>query len=295
MNPAVIVALLGLTAAISWGISDFFSARSAKTIGAGLAACLVNAIGSLLFVIIYLLFMHPHVAMSATAFDYAAVSGITVSVGAAAFFVGLEVGPVSIVSPLTSTYPLITTLLALVAFHAHLTIEEIGGILLTVLGITAASGLLATRKSERKLSKGPTYALVAALTWGVGFALLAQAIKRINWELASVIELSFCTLTLFALLPLTKGTEEISWRATWQGLKSKFVLTAGVIQLGGVIGLNLGIARSTSTDGAVVTAISACYPILTIFLALKHFGEKVDLLPLAGAFVGIAGIVILSL
>lgn len=47
--------------------------------------------------------------------------------------------------------------------------------------------------------------------------------------------------------------------------------------------------------GAVVTAISAWDPILTIFLALKYFDERVKILPLAGAFVGIIGVVVLSL
>jgi drug/metabolite transporter (DMT)-like permease len=168
------------------------------------------------------------------------------------------------------------------------------GILLVVLGIIAASGLLTLKKSKRKISRGPAFALFAALVWGIGFALLAQAIKSGDWQIVSVVEFSFVTITLLVLIPFIKGTEVISLETVKQGFLSKFVLGASLIQLLGVVALNLGISKSTASGGAVITAISACYPILTIFLALKHFEEEVKVVPLLGAFVGIFGVVILS-
>lgn len=295
MNASVLVGLLGITAAVSWGISDFFAAKSAKSIGAILASALVNIVGALTFIIVYILFLHPQVNLTWSGFSYAAASGIFLSFGAASFFVGLEAGPVSIVSPLTSTYPLITTILALLVFHAHLSSVEIVGIVLTMLGITAASGLLTAKGSKHSITKGPAFALLTALMWGIGFALLAQAIKRINWQPTSFIEFVSVSITFLLLIPFVKGKEVVSKETIVRGIKNQFVIGASIIQLLGVIALDIGISKSTASGGAVITAISACYPVLTIFLALKHFGEKVKLIPICGAFIGIAGVVILSL
>lgn len=295
MNIGLLVALLGLTAALSWGVSDFFAARSAKSVGPVLASVLVNVLGSLLFAITYVIVLRPQVSQSLRGDLYAAASGVFLGTGAASFFIGLEAGPVSIVSPLTSTYPLVTTGLALALFHAHLSALEVAGIVLTVLGILVASGLLTLKRSERKLGRGPAFALLAAFTWGIGYVFLAQAMRYLNWEFASLVEFTSVSVMLVTLVPFIKGKEIVSARTIAKGLTSRFVIGAAVIQLLGVIALNLGIAKSTASSGAVVTAISACYPILTIFLALKKFDERVRLLPLAGAMVGVVGVVVLSL
>jgi uncharacterized membrane protein len=44
-----------------------------------------------------------------------------------------------------------------------------------------------------------------------------------------------------------------------------------------------------------VTAVSACYPALTVFLALRALGEDVDLGALSGAALTIGGVAVLSL
>lgn len=295
MSNSVAIALLGLTAAISWGISDFFAAKSAKSIGSILASTLVNISGALLFAIIFVLFFRSHTQIPATGFWYTAGSAIMLSFGAATFFVALEAGPVSIVSPLTSMYPLGTTALALLLFHARLTARELAGIALTLLGIITVSGLLAPSKPSYRLGKGSLYALLTAFNWGVGYALISQALKYADWQIVSLIEFCFVTLTFIALVPIIKGPEVISLRTIRKGFRNKFVIGTSGLQLLGVIALNVGLSKSTATGGAVVAAISATYPVLTIFLALRHFDEKMKLVPLAGAFVGIAGVIALSL
>ena len=295
MTPALLVTLLGISAALAWGISDFFAAKSAKAVGPILASALVNILGILVFVIVYVLFLHPNIEITKTAIVFAASSGVFLALGAVSFFIGLGAGPVSLVSPISSTYPLVTTLLALAVFHAHLTAREMVGIFLVVLGITAASGLLSLQKSKRKVTKGPAFALLAALGWGIGFALLAQAINRADWKIVSIVEFALVTVTFLILVPLIKGDEVISRSTIYKGLRNKFVIGASIIQLLGVLALNVGISKSAATGGAVIIAISAVYPVLTIFLALKHFNERVKFIPLLGAFLGIAGVVVLSL
>jgi drug/metabolite transporter (DMT)-like permease len=119
--------------------------------------------------------------------------------------------------------------------------------------------------------------------------------RSLNWELVSLLEFSSVSLMLLLLMPFIRGQEVVSVTTIRRGLRSPVVIGAAVIQLLGVLALNIGLARSTANGGAIVTAISACYPILTIFLALKHFRKRVKLLPFTGALVGIVGVVVLSL
>lgn len=65
-----------------------------------------------------------------------------------------------------------------------------------------------------------------------------------------------------------------------------------LLQTTGVVALNFGFTHSAST--AVETTISACYPILTVILALVFFKEKVNLLTRAGIATTIIGVAILS-
>ena len=295
MNAATIVALLGITAALAYGVADFFAAKSAKSVGPVLSAALVSIFSALLFAIIFVIFFRSHTHLTTAGFWYAAASGTVLSFSVALFYIGLAAGPVSIVSPLSSMYPLVTTAVALVVFHARLSTREIIGVILTVFGIAAAAGLLNLKRSNYRLAKGPVFALFTALAFGIGYAFLAQSIKRIDWQLASLVDYGFAAIAFLVFIPIIKGKEVISPRAIKRGLKNKFILVTSVVQLAGIASLEIGISRSTVTGGAVVTAISASYPIITIFLAVKHFDEKARLIPLAGAFIGVAGIIVLSL
>ena len=82
-------------------------------------------------------------------------------------------------------------------------------------------------------------------------------------------------------------------KKTFSLMSGKIVLLVAIVQLFGLVVFDFGLTKASST--AVITAISASYPALTVFLALKHFDEKQTIAALAGAFVTVAGVVILSL
>jgi len=295
MDTTLIVILLGLISAIFWGVADFFSAKASKTQGPLTAALLVNMVGAIVFFGVYGIFLRPAFTLSLDGFLFAAASGVMLTVGLIAFFKALNIGPVSLVSPISSAYPIVTTLLALTVFGAYLSLIQIIGIGLVVVGILLAAELVSISQPLKKISTGPAWALVTVVGWGIAFGLLAQAIDRLGWEVASLIELIFVLLSLVAIVPFIKGNESISVKTLGKKIRNKYILGAGVIQLGGVFALNIGLSVDTVSGGAILIAISACYPILTIFLALRHFKESVKVVPLVGAVIGITGVVVLSL
>ncbi|HUB93381.1 MAG TPA: EamA family transporter [Verrucomicrobiae bacterium] len=295
MHTGLVVALFGLVSAISWGVSDFFSAKSAKSVGPMLGTTLISIVGAFIYSVAYIVLLRHHHNLPMAGFVYAVAAGLFFALGGAAFFTGLEAGPVSIVSPVSSVYPLFMTLLTVTIFRTHLTIRELIGILLVVIGVTVASDLLTSKDSKRRVGKGPAFALLTAVTWGIAYVFLAQAIKRGDWQIMTLVEYIFAALGITALLPFMKGNEVVSIATVRSGFRNKFIVGAGAIQIFAFAALSIGIAKSTASGGTVVTAISACYPILTIFLALKHFNEEFRLVPLIGVVVGVAGVVLLSL
>lgn len=127
-----------------------------------------------------------------------------------AFYQGLSIGTVSIVSPIGAAYPLVTTLLVITLFHNNLQLFEILGIILTVAGIMVTSGLLGVKRSELKLDAGVAMALIACVAWGIMFALLGNAVSIIGWEKGTLIEVWFMVVGCLALLPLIKARELFS-------------------------------------------------------------------------------------
>jgi uncharacterized membrane protein len=294
MDGTQLAILFGLSAAILWGVSDFFAAKASKAVGPVASAFLVNLIGATAFTLVYLLFLHPPFEVTTRGLWYVTTASLAISFGAVAFFKCLKAGPVSIVSPLSGAYPLVTTLMALVVFQADLSLRQVGGILLVVTGVALASEIIGARLQTKRIGSGPAWAFATALGWGVGFSLLAQAIGEMGWEIATLFELILCVLAIGIALPFIKGSEKISLRSLQAGGMNKFIISAALIQVSGALALNFGLANDAAS-GAIVTALSACYPVLTVFLALSHFKEQVKLIPLSGGFVTVAGAIILSI
>jgi len=288
-----LVTEFALLAAICWGFADFIWAKAAKNIGPILSITLAAVIEPPLLFIIYIV-SHHHWMFNGAAFIFAALAALVFTLGGALFFIGLEKGPVSLVSPIASLYPLVTTIVAIVIFKAHLTPRDLMGIITVIVGIFLASGIITAKTAKLRLSYGVKMALITACLWGLAFSLLEQAISRIGWLNATLLEICFSTLWLPFLIPLIKRKEDITFKRVIQSLNNKYVTMATIINLIGFLSLSFAISKSTSNGGAVAAAISACYPIITIVLALWHFKEKVKLIAIIGALIGTLGIVLLS-
>lgn len=208
------------------------------------------------------------------------------------FYYGLEKGPVSIVSPIGSAYPLVTTLLVLTFLHGHLTGWQIGGIFLVIAGITATSGVLTAKKSERKITSGVVYALLTFVLWGISFAFLGEAVARLGWEKATLIDILLELAAILCLAPFLESREHFRVNP-FKLFRNPLIAGAAFIQVAGLAVFNIGLTKTSST--AIITAISATYPALTILLAVHHFKEKTTIIALSGALVTVTGVVLLSL
>lgn len=295
MQTDFIAIVCGLLAGLGWGFSGFFDAKASKLIGPLIASLLINGFVAAAYMVVYLLFLQHSHTMSESGVLYAIASGVVITIGALSYFRGLSMGPVSLVSPLSAAYPLVTTLVALLIFHAHPTILQFSAICMIMFGVMAASGLLTAKGiTTKKLEKGPLLGVFTAVAWGCGYALASQAISRLGWQLASLIEFIAMAFAFGLFIPLIKTKQTITKHSLIKGMKNRYVILSGSISLCAAVLLNVGLSQEHNS-GAIVSALSACYPVLTVILARRSFGESVLPIPLIGAFVSIAGVIFLAI
>lgn len=289
------ITLFGLGAAVGWGVANFIAAQASRKLGGMTTALLINVIGGVLFSIIYVLWLHPtNSTLTLGGATYAIAGGVFIAAGAVAFFSGLRIGPVSLVSPLSGTYPLVTTLIAAILFGATFSNQQVLGILLIVLGALGTAEIIQRHTIARSIAPGPRYALITAVLWGTGYALIAQSVVRLGWETASFVEFIAIALAFACFLHVIRKHEGHTPQDIIRAFRSPHILTSGTISLGAALLLSIGMSRE-QTSGALIAALSACYPAITIVLALRHFKEEVKLVPLVGAAISIAGVICITL
>jgi len=294
MNVALTAVLYGLLAAVSWGFTDFLIGKSSKTVGAMKGALLVNTYGAVIFSVVYILFFRGQTVFTVEGVRYAVAGSLFLGLAQATFFKAMNLGPVGLVSSISSVYPLVTLLVSVALFTVDVSAVQILGIVLVVGGVVVASGLTDGKSAAKRLGKGPLLALLPVLGWGLGWVFIAQSMEQMNWPGIFLIETILTPVVLVILAPVIKGSERLAVKDFRAGWLLPAVGGAALAQLIGQLGVNLGMHKSPDST-AVVVAISACYPVLTIFLAVRHLKEKIPLAPLIGGIVGVSGVVILSL
>lgn len=284
----------GLLGAVGFGLSDFWGAKVAKRFGGFATSILIICIAAIFYCLVYALFLSSHANFDRLALLYATASGVAFAAANIAFYKALEYGPVNIVSPLGSLYPLVTLALLVAAFGSAVSGVQAVGALVVVGGAAVASGLLDKGTGKRRIGRGPLLGLIAAVAWGLAFAFLAQSIGRIGWEFPTLVELVVEAIVLLLTAPLLTRIEPGLYRQLLKGLRSPIVWVAGLLVELAFWSITFGLDYASDYT-AVIVAVSACYPALTAFLAIRHLKEDFHPLALIGAFVAVSGIVILSL
>jgi drug/metabolite transporter (DMT)-like permease len=287
--------LFGISTAISWAIADIFIAQSTKTIKPVYAAALVSLLGATMFVIYYLLFIQVPVPSNILGVVWSAMAGFFISIAAVFFFKAIYQGPIGLVSALSSTYPAVTLVLAISIFGATLTSRQSVGFAMVIVGVIAAAGFHTSAPDKSKsTSTGTLMALLAALTWGIGYGLLAEGVRLLGWLPASLVQFSVLAICCFLLIVFTRKRYEIDFSAIKSSIKNPFILGSAITQQSGAVLLNIGLSGD-ETGGSIIVALSSCYPVLTTIMAYFFYKERIPLLALVGGSLAIAGIVVLSI
>jgi uncharacterized membrane protein len=211
----------------------------------------------------------------------------------AVFYAFTNGGQASIVIPVTNLYPLITIVIAVVAFKEKLNSVNIIGILFSIPAILLLSGetLLFTNPSAFFKGIGLNtwflFSIGAIFCWGIFSAAQKITTNHISaeWSYASFVATSVIITIVFLLAG-----------------KIQFNASSKTVSLGALAGMvnGLGVLASFSAyraegkAAAVTTIAGALQPVFTIVLALLFLKENLSGIELLGIVLAITGALFLS-
>ena len=281
------IAALGLISAVIYGASDFFGGLAARRMSALLASCL----GSLVSTVI----AFAAVAVTAPVWTVqdallGVAAGLLGALGTWAFYTGLAIGPMSIVSPGVAMIYAVVPAVFGIALGERLSV--LGYIALVVV-VIAALLLAVPRQSDpiRITPRAVVFGTIAGLGYA-GYIILMDRTSNASGLMPLGVELAV-GLIVYALVlgvnRLRRGPGELAGLhdrgAVGQALLAGLLLVVANVLL--VIGLHLG-------DLAVMGVLNSLYPLGTVLLALVLLRERLSVLQVVGIVLAIAASVTLA-
>ena len=282
---SLISVLAGITAAIGWGIGDFFAAKASKQQGPYRAAFLTVATGTLIIAAIYIALFPDFTIAGGKLAALTAISAILI-LAQIAFFKALEIGPVGIAATIGAAYPIVTVPLAILVFGEKITTLQFFAILTIILGI-----FLTSIQREKRLIKvkGIVFAGLSMLCWGVGFAFLDRAMEGLDWKQVAFYQYVTMFLWQQILFRFFLGQTNRTFLGARPSISTTAAATLFLVgNAAFYIGLGTGLA-------AVVTPLSSAYPAITVVMAMIFMKERLQASQLFGIAVVVGGVILLAI
>jgi len=288
---------LGLACAVTtfllWGTADYLAARLARRVGELRTLLGVQTAGAPVLLLAWAVIRPPWPTVSSL--GWIALAAVSFFVGYLAFFHGLRVGAISLVSPISSGGALIPVAVGVTVMGEPLSGPRAFGIGLTLLGLVVAlTDLRAVHDLDAARRQRGAWAGVATLlTWGSGTAFLLPAIAAAGWFapialIRGIIVLLIGGWAVFQLLRKTPGPRTSLWDASSRPL----IVAAALLDLGAFFAYAIAL---TSIPASVAAPIASAYPIVTILLARRNLGETLTPREWTGVAVTMGGVTTLGL
>lgn len=260
--------LFAIVSMLSWGIADFFAKKSIDKIGYT-KSLLFNQAISLGPIFIYAMLFAKFPTFTTSLLLISIVGAFTGIAGYLYFYKGLQKGNISIVSPLTSSWAVITSLLSIFIFGEQLTSIQIAGIVAIFAGIFLTSTNLKDLKNS--INKGKTNgvfeALLAMIAWGISFVLLKFVVNMAGPIWATLLGRAIGIFFIFSWVGVSKTKIDFPPKTIFL-----FLAIAGFLDVIAFTTYNIGI---TTEYVSIVSPIAAIFPAVTIILAYIFLKERV--------------------
>ncbi len=212
---------------------------------------------------------------------FAFISFFGIFLGDTVYFYSLKYTDVSITAPLSSTYAIMIAIIMFAFFNEEITVFEIIGGLVIVIGIW----IIQERTTKRVQKIGVLLALLSALLYSIAIILMDIILPKTNVYSLVIFRIIF---SMIFLLPISipKGNFPKSLRV-WV-----------LLGIGGFFGIGIGIVfmlYSMYYLGVVTTGLfSSASPMITSFLGILLFKEKKGILKILGISLILVGLIIIS-
>jgi uncharacterized membrane protein len=280
--------IFGLSAAVGWGLADFFGAIAGRRIGA-VGAVIAGQLMLATFMTVLVLVTGESLAPLADSIWLLVLNGGVTAFAYATHYKALELGPVAVVSPIGAGYAVVGVALSIVILGERPGAVALTGAAIAVVGVALVStDLRKLRAGIDQQLPGLWWAVAAAAAFGGAGFLLGWISQRAGWipalwgsrvtQVACYVPLAFFFRDDLRRFRLGRGV----WIA----------LLAGAADLLGVVSFSAGSERGFVS---VVLAASAVFPLIAVVLSIVVFGERIVANQIAGIALVIGGLLLLGL
>lgn len=283
--------IFALAAALSWGLADFMGAVSTRRAGLLLTMC-TGQVAALAVLGIVAARMTGGMHLAWAGLAALVLSGILGAASYAGFYRALQLGPVSLVSPIFSAYAVITVLLAVLLGQEKVAAAAAAGIALTIGGVILASASVQPGQARPGQRAGPRtgiwFALAAMACWGVATYILGRSAEHLGW----FVPVAASRVVTFAILLGVTAAAALGHRVP-RPRPGDLALPAAA----GLFDVLAFLAYTrASQDGpvSVAAAASACFPLVVIAGGVLVFSERLRRPQVLGVSLTIAGLLLLG-
>jgi uncharacterized membrane protein len=290
--------LLGLATALCWGSGDLFARFATRKIGTVRTMLYMQLTGLVLLTLVMrALGGWGHLADGSgwRPWMWGILAGALNTSATLGLYRSFEIGKMSVVAPVSASYPALTMLLA--AFTGErLTAARFAGIALTIAGVVLVArgeempgdvNPLDEKASPGKRNLGVGWALSSGVGFGVMFWLLGIRVVPILGSAPSVwvIRLTSVVLTTAVVLILR---QRVALPAA--GAKG-WILGVGILDTSAYVLNNYGMQHE---QVSVASVLASLYGAVTVGLAVIFLGERVSRMQWIGIASIFAGIFLIS-
>jgi drug/metabolite transporter (DMT)-like permease len=282
--------LFGVAAAFCWGVGDFLITLLTRRIGTGRALISIQILSLAAWVLLLLGrsgFHNPTPGLWAILL----ATAICHVLGLAFVYRAFEVGTLSIVSPISSAFAIVTAVLSL-ASGEHPPALVLAGAILLIAGVVLATRSALSPNSPRPTLRGVPEAILSALAFGVMFWLFYFFVQPKLGYLLPLVVLKSMASVASILTFLTRRGAPNGGPAM---LGSTVVLLALGAAAADTIAWLAYIGGTGSTYATVVTALASLFSVVTVLLAWTFFRERLAAYQWLGVGVILLGILLVSL
>lgn len=281
-------ALLGLVAALSWGVHDFLARFPSRAAGP-IPTVLAVTVSGLIVLSAWLLIGGATIKIVWPEIWLVAVTGIFFALGTLSLFAALALGPISIVAPIAGSYPALAMMLAVAQGLRPSALQW-----LAVIGVMAGV-LIVSRSGGRYEDSGElppgklNTVLRLAFLASLGFAIALTA-----GQAAVPIFGDVETVWLARLFGLVTIGALYLWRSPGAPLPLRWLPVFGLMGCLDVAALGTIVAAGNLPDPAFATVVSSAFGAVTVLLARAFLKEPIAPAQLAGMALIFGGVVALA-
>jgi drug/metabolite transporter (DMT)-like permease len=290
--------ILGLTGAVCWGIADFAARFASRRVGAYRTLFFMQFFGFVaLSIYLKVAGGFSHLAPGWKPWVLTIVAGLLNVIASLSLYHSFEIGVMSIVAPVSSSYPALTVALSLASGERIHALRGIG-IAVTLAGVILAAMSFAPKTNDPQassdepsgahLSRGVGWAILAAIGFGLMFWFLGFHVIPLVGDAVSVWVMRLTALLSLAIFALpTRQSIRLPRGTVWWMLA-----TVGLMDTAAFVTNNAGLHIGPVS---VVSVLASLYGAVTVLLSWIFLRERLERSQWLGIVLIFAGVVCVSI